>query len=312
MKFRVLLVLIHFPLILLCADQEIFLIFGGTTGWIGQKLMTLLKEQGKRVISAQSRLENRQDLEKEIDGINPDFVINAAGVTGRPNIDWCEDHKAETVRANIIGTLNLIDVCAQRKIHVTNIATGCIYTYDEQYPRGQGVTEEDKPNFEGSFYSKTKGMVEGLIHATYTNVLTLRVRMPISDDLHPRSIVTKLTHYAKVINIPNSMTVLHDMLPLIIEMTQRKLKGIYNFTNPGTISHNEILDLYKKYIDPAFTYKNFTVEEQAQVVKAPRSNTELNVDKLCVLFPDIPHIQESMHKVFQRMQQNFKQAANAA
>jgi hypothetical protein len=29
-------------------------------------------------------------------------------------------------------------------------------------------------------------------------------------------------------------------------MTERELKGVYNFTNPGAISHNEILALYKE------------------------------------------------------------------
>jgi hypothetical protein len=24
-------------------------------------------------------------------------------VTGRPNVDWCEDHKVETIRGNVIG-----------------------------------------------------------------------------------------------------------------------------------------------------------------------------------------------------------------
>ncbi len=46
---------------------------------------------------------------------------------------------------------------------------------------------------------------------------------------------------------------------------ERKLTGIMNYTNPGAISHNEILELYKQYIDPEFTWKNFTVEEQAKV-----------------------------------------------
>ncbi len=40
---------------------------------------------------------------------------------------------------------------------------------------------------------------------------------------------------------------------------------IMNYTNPGAISHNEIMQLYKDYIDPEFTWENFTVEEQAKV-----------------------------------------------
>lgn len=58
-------------------------------------------------------------------------------------------------------------------------------------------------------------------------------------------------------------------------MTKKERKGVYNFTNPGTLSHNEILALYKQYIDPSFTWTNFTLEEQAKVIKAGRSNNEL-------------------------------------
>ena len=50
----------------------------------------------------------------------------------------------------------------------------------------------------------------------------------------------------QVCNIPNSMTILDDLLPIALVMSERKLTGAYNFTNPGAISHNEILDLYKE------------------------------------------------------------------
>jgi 3,5-epimerase/4-reductase len=86
--------------------------------------------------------------------------------------------------------------------------------------------------------------------------------------------------------------ILHDLLPISVDMTKKGRKGVYNFTNPGAISHNEILALYKKvrpllvllgltliclfqYIDPAFTWQNFSLEEQAKILKAGRSNNEL-------------------------------------
>lgn len=46
---------------------------------------------------------------------------------------------------------------------------------------------------------------------------------------------------------------------------KRKLTGIMNFTNPGVVSHNEILEMYKEYIDPEFSWSNFSLEEQAKV-----------------------------------------------
>jgi len=109
-------------------------------------------------------------------------------------------------------------------------------------------------------------MVEDLLKH-YPTTCTLRVRMPISDDLSHRNFVTKIVKYDRVVNIPNSMTTLTDMLPVSLVMAERKLTGIYNFCNPGAISHNEVLDLYKKYIDPAHTYTNFSVDEQAKILK---------------------------------------------
>merc|ERR1719504_445664 len=78
----------------------------------------------------------------------------------------------------------------------------------------------------------------------YPTSLILRVRMPVSDDLSHRNFVTKIAKYEKVVNIPNSMTILHEMLPASLAMAKKGLTGVYNFTNPGVISHNQVLDLY--------------------------------------------------------------------
>ncbi len=286
---------------------ETFLVFGGKTGWIGQQLVYLLQEQGHSVFCAESRLENREELIREIEQIQPDFIFNAAGLTGNPNVDWCEEHRQETLRANLLGALNLADVALSQGIHVTQFGTGCIYTYDETHPIGTRFTEEDPPNFAGSFYSKTKGILDGLL-AVYPNVLNLRLRMPLSADFHPKNLIIKLTRYAKLINIPNSMTVLEDLLPVAIELALRKKTGTYNFTNPGTLSHNELMQLYKEYIDPAFTWENFTLEEQDLILKAPRSNNELDVSKLLQEFPDIPPIEQSIRRLFEEMRAICPQA----
>lgn len=121
--------------------------------------------------------------------------------------------------------------------------------------------------------------------------------MPISSDLNnPRNFITKITRYNKVVNIPNSMTILDELLPISIEMAKRNLRGIWNFTNPGVVSHNEILEMYQKYIDPEFKWQNFTLEEQAKVIVAPRSNNELDASKLKNEFPEMLPIKESLIK----------------
>jgi len=96
-----------------------------------------------------------------LDEVKPTHVLNAAGCTGRPNVDWCEDNREATIRSNVIGTLNLADCCFLRNIHCTVFATGCIYHYDDKHPiGGASFKEEDPANFDGSFYSATKSKVE--------------------------------------------------------------------------------------------------------------------------------------------------------
>lgn len=274
-----------------------FLIYG-RTGWIGGLLGKICEKQGIAYEYGSGRLEERSTLVADIRKVKPTHVFNAAGVTGRPNVDWCEDHRTETIKTNVTGTLTLADVCRQNGLLMMNFATGCIFEYDAEHPEGSGIgfKEEDTPNFAGSFYSKTKAMVEELLKE-YDNVCTLRVRMPISSDLsNPRNFITKISRYNKVVNIPNSMTVLDELLPIAVEMAKRNLRGIYNFTNPGVVSHNEILEMYKEYINQDFKWSNFTLEEQAKVIVAARSNNEMDASKLKNEFPELLSIKDSLIK----------------
>lgn len=273
-----------------------FLIFGGKTGWIGQKIVKLLELQGQAYYVAESRMEDRSEILKEIQTSKPKYIINCAGITGTPTVDYCETHQIETIRSNIIGTLNLIDTVYTYGIHITNIGSGCIYEYNKTHPIGSGIgfKETDEPNFFGSFYSRTKAITETFARR-YDNVLTLRIRMPIDIDIdHPKNLIGKLIRYQKVINIPNSVTILPDLLPIAIEMTKNERKGIYNFTNPGTLSHNEILTLYKHIVNPEFEWTNFTLEEQSRVLLSRRSNCHLDTSKLLEEYPNIKPASESL------------------
>lgn len=207
----------------------------------------------------------------------------------------------------MLGTLTVADICNTRKIHHLLYATGCIFEYDSAHViGGKGFTEEEAANFHGSFYSHTKALCEDLLR-TYSTTCTLRVRMPISDDLSPRNFLTKIISYDRVVDIPNSMTVLTELLPISLIMSERGLTGIYNFCNPGAISHNECLALYKKHIDPSYTWQNFTVDEQAKILKAGRSNNTLDHTKLCSALPDveIDDIHIAMEKAMIRMKHNL-------
>ena len=132
--------------------------------------------------------------------------------------------------------------------------------------------------------------------------------MPVSDDLHPRNFVTKITSYARIVDIPNSNTVLHDLLPIAIHMASEKETGVFNFTNRGAISHNEVLGMFQRIVRPGFGWKNFSEEEQAKILKAGRSNCELDTRKLEVWCEkrglNVKGVREAYEGCFHRMVAN--------
>jgi 3,5-epimerase/4-reductase len=117
----------------------------GSNGWIAGLLKNLLESHNISAHTTTCRMEDGQAVCKVLDQVQPTHVFNCAGVTGRPNVDWCESNKEETVRSNAIGTLNLADCCAARGIHITVFATGCIYEYDDEHPIGGETFSETDP-----------------------------------------------------------------------------------------------------------------------------------------------------------------------
>jgi UDP-glucose 4,6-dehydratase len=124
--------------------------------------------------------------------------------------------------------------------------------------------------------------------------------MPLSSDNSDRNFISKITKYEKICSIKNSMTVLDDMLPLCISMMKNNEKGTYNFTNPGSISHNEILELYREIVDPDFKWTNFDITDQDKILKSKRSNNFLDTTKLTNKY-SVKNIKEATIDVLHKM-----------
>ena len=190
-----------------------------------------------------------------------DLVINAIGRAGSPNVDWCETHKEETYDANVAVPIAIATACKAREIPVLHLSSGCVF-YGEA-PDKRGWTELDKPN-PVSFYSQTKAAAEeGL--AKFDNVTSLRIRMPIDHVVSERNTICKLPKYKQVIDVTNSVTVVDDLLEVISRLIEDLPGGLVHVTNPGAISHREILEMYKQYIDPGHTCS--FIDEDALVVR---------------------------------------------
>ena len=246
----------------------------GSTGWIARKCIEYICKNDivDTIVAGVSRMENFNDIKQEILAIQPDRVIVLGGLTYKSpakNIDWCEDHKQEVIRVNVLGVLNIADICEQNNIHCTILGTGCIYSSQND----EVFTEDSMWNFDKSFYSKTKAYTQELLKC-YNNVLLLRIRMPIDDTNNPKNFIEKLKSFDKIISIPNSMTVLPEMIPIMVSLIATGQTGTWNCVNPNVISHKEILDMLgiqKEYVD---------ISHQSELTRVARSNNHLATTKI--------------------------------
>lgn len=301
----------------------------GHKGWIGQQFISILREKNLKsfdyeygiasdyeYVLGEARVDNIEDVNRELILYRPSHVISFIGRThgiigdkAFTTIDYLEQpgKLRENVCDNLYAPVSLALACRDRGIHYTYLGTGCIFNYlreagpSEGGPSeggpSKGFTESDLPNFFGSGYSTVKGFTDRLMHQLSSNVLNLRIRMPIIGEDNPRNFITKITNYEKICSIPNSMTVLPELLPMVLDMMKAKLVGTMNLTNPGVISHNEILTLYKDYVDPDFTWKNFSAEEQRKILASDRSNNLLDTTRLETFAPHVRPIKQAVKEL---------------
>jgi dTDP-glucose 4,6-dehydratase len=294
--------------------SPLFLVYGAR-GWIGGQLTRVLRDASIPYIEGTARADDRRAVEDEIRRHTPTNVVSLIGRTHgtigdveHPTIDYLEQPGKlyENVRDNLFAPLVLATVCSRLNVHFTYLGTGCIFTYDSDHPMGGGegdaghatppvgFTEDSAPNFFGSGYSCVKGFTDRLMDLHRDTALNLRIRMPISDAPHPRNFITKITTYDRVCSIANSMTVLPDLLPIAVDLMRRRATGTLNLTNPGVITHDEILTMFTELVDPSFTWRTFTIEEQRRVLASERSNNRLDTTKLESLYPRVPRIHASV------------------
>lgn len=280
------------------------LIFGGLEGdigWLAGRLYDFLPNSDVSYVD----ITDLKALTAELDRKKPDVVINAAGITGRPNIDWCEDHKLETVTGNVTGPLILLQACQERNIYWVHLSSGCIF--QGSGPDGEGFkeTDDDKAT-PPSFYSWTKYWADQALKNF--PVLILRLRLPIDNQSNPRNLIDKLINYKWVIDNQNSITVIPDFLVVVSELIKKRRIEIYNVVNPGTISPAEIMRIYKEIVDPNHDFDPISEKEfcDLSLGKAARSNCKLNTDKLGKEGVPLKPIKERIVELMEEYKKNLK------
>jgi dTDP-4-dehydrorhamnose reductase len=300
----------------------------GATGYLGEAFVTELRRR-KTEFTTLSRSQvdyTRFDLLLEfLKSKKPEFVINAAGYTGKPNVDACELDKAGTLLGNALLPQTIAHACAAVGIQWGHISSGCIYSGAKIMEGGKmrvekdmtrpelralvektpqsvyGFTETDTPNFSYrdlpcSFYSGSKALGEEAIAGIGQSYIW-RLRIPFDEFDNKRNYLSKVQRYAKVYDNVNSISHRADFVKACLGLWERRAPfGVYNVTNPGFVTTRHVVEQIEKFLKPKRKFEFWSSDEEFYKVaaKTPRSNCVMDVSKLLAAGVKIRGVEQAL------------------
>jgi dTDP-4-dehydrorhamnose reductase len=276
----------------------------GGSGYVGHAYQALLKRKGlafRNLRRSEVDYTDAATLRAALLADKPEFLINAAGYTGKPNVDACELHKAECLLGNAVLPGLVGQACEDAGVPWGHVSSGCIYSGDG--PGGKGFTELDPPNFtfranHCSFYSGTKGLGEEVL-AGRPNHYVWRLRIPFDNVDTPRNFLTKLMRYPRLLEATNSISQLEEFVESTLACwTKRVPFGTYNVTNPGKVTTREVVDLIRRsgVCKKEFSFFSDEAEFMKLAAKTPRSNCVMDSSKLAGVGIRLTPVREAIER----------------
>jgi dTDP-4-dehydrorhamnose reductase len=259
----------------------------GSSGYVGQAFARYLDSRALpwRGVSRQDFDAHQPErLTQLIRETRADFLVNAAGYTGRPNIEACETHKAECLLGNAVLPGTIRSACESAGIAWGHVSTGCIYSGHRV--DGQGFREEDPPTFSFrsdycSFYSGSKALGEEVLQGAAQCYLW-RLRIPFDGMAHPRNYLSKLMAYPRLLDVENSISHLGDFVASCLACHEKQVPyGTYNLTSPGSITTRQIAGRIRALLlpDREFSFFDGGSDFLRNAATVPRSNCVLDTTK---------------------------------
>jgi dTDP-4-dehydrorhamnose reductase len=260
----------------------------GGSGYVGTAYQALFRLKGiayRNLRRAEVDYADSDALRAALLRDKPEFLINAAGYTGKPNVDACEIHKTECLLGNAVLPGVVARACEEAGVPWGHVSSGCIYTGDG--PGEKGFTEADVPNFtfrtnNCSFYSGTKGLGEEVL-AGHPNVFVWRLRIPFDNVENPRNYLTKMMRYPRLLEATNSISQLEEFVAATLACWTKHVPfGTYNVTNPGRVTTREVVELIRSsgVCVKDFAFFESESEFMKLAAKTPRSNCVMDSSKL--------------------------------
>ena len=280
----------------------------GGSGYVGSAYQALLSRKGlpfRNLRRSDFDYANSAALTELLRREKPEFLINAAGYTGKPNVDACELHKSECLFGNGVLPGIIAQSCTDAGVPWGHVSSGCIYT--GKRADGKGFTEADTPNFSFrtnncSFYSGTKALGEEVL-AGRPDVYVWRLRIPFNEVDNARNYLTKMQRYATLLDAENSISQLEEFVAATFACWEKRVPfGVYNVTNPGQVTTHEVVDLIKKSGVSHKEFKFFTDEAEFMRIaaKTPRSNCVMTSAKLAATGIKMTEVHEAIARDLRR------------
>lgn len=274
----------------------------GGSGYVGHAYQQLLSRKGipfRNLRRSELDYADPSQLTAALKADRPEFVINAAGYTGKPNVDACELHKAECLQGNAVLPGAIAAACEAAGVPWGHVSSGCIYTGARA--DGTPFTEGDVPNFtfrqnNCSFYSGTKALGEEVL-AGHPHVYVWRLRIPFDHIDSPRNYLTKLMRYNTLLDATNSISQLHEFVAATFACWENRVPfGVYNVTNPGEVTTREVVDLIQKsgVCKKGFQFFKDEAEFMQTAAKTPRSNCVMTSAKLASVGIRMTEVREAI------------------
>lgn len=276
----------------------------GASGYVGSALAAELRARALDFVAPGRRdldLTRKDDVAAWFSGRKVDFVVNAVGYTGRPNIDSTEREKLRCLEANTVVPAVLGEVLSDLRVPWGHVSSGCIFNGTRS--DGSGFTEEDEPDFvrfdpRAGWYARTKWMAESLLR-TADNVTIWRLRIPFDSVDHPRNYLSKLRQYDRLLEVRNSISHLGDFASAAIETLIRGVPpGLYNVTNPGAVWTSEVVEALRRHGLGRDDIRYFTNEADflSEPGRVYRANCLLSEAKLLATGIRIPDVHEAIER----------------
>jgi len=282
----------------------------GGSGYVGRVYQELLEQKGisfRSLARAELNYSDPATLVAALRADKPAFLINAAGYTGKPNVDSCELQRADCLEGNTVLPGRIAEACAAAGVPWGHVSSGCIYTGCRS--DGSGFTEEDSPNFtfrqdNCSFYSGTKALGEEVL-ADAPEVYIWRLRIPFDNRENPRNYLTKLMRYQRLLDASNSISQLQEFAAATLACWEKRVPfGKYNVTNPGQVTTREVVNHILASGVQKKDYQFFQDESEFMklVAKTPRSNCLLSSGKLTSVGIRMTEVHEAIARDLKRWQ----------